>query len=642
MTDIMVHSAIPRFWYPHGQELRLSDHGFLWDPFGSFTQHVNPDLVQLGDLRGAGCTVLLGDAGLGKSTVLMEETEAVRATGEAHRSYAEFLAAEYLLVHRVPMSQLRPMLSHPDASDRLVPQLWGVVAWLASRGDILDLIRQQEPQLLFSVDVAEHGEADRASVVDAILQAARSGRLSDFSLSHVQLRRPAHDNVALQLLPVIRDRSRHRIERRLAMYIAGQCCLPQVEEALLAVALDTTDDLHFRAVAAAILTNSTNGDVRRRLGQLLGGNLAEDTQDELRGYALRAVWPGLYSVSQLLPHITPPKDEQLFGGYYSFLDNIFVEGLQPSDLPAVVGWLTTLPEDQFHRSPFSEIRDRVYIRSLENLDTPGLAPVLAVALWQKVQRHDGWSFGDGIEERLRLLFQDTERRRRVLKLMLSSLPGGRSHWLEILSFQPPLLTRGDLHWLIEQLDGESNPGIRRILADLVGSYLSTEQLGDFDLILRTRERHAELREAVAPLVDPVPLNSPQAQRMREDFAARLEWQSRRQQPPVLDPPPQVRVVRLLDSIRPHDTDTWPLLTMELTLTPTSTHYGPEFPSDVTQSPGWQNADSETRTRLCRLADTRRLMPSTLQESQRLFEEQATALSRDGLRLMAYIMNCSLR
>jgi hypothetical protein len=44
---------------------------------------MNPDLVQLTELRQVGCTVILGEAGLGKSTAVAAEVEAIRATGGA-------------------------------------------------------------------------------------------------------------------------------------------------------------------------------------------------------------------------------------------------------------------------------------------------------------------------------------------------------------------------------------------------------------------------------------------------------------------------------------------------------------------------------------------------------------------------------
>jgi hypothetical protein len=55
------------------------------------------------------------------------------ALGFAHQTYAEFLAARYLLNHRMPISEVMNLLSgHGDSAGRLVPQLHEVAGWLAT------------------------------------------------------------------------------------------------------------------------------------------------------------------------------------------------------------------------------------------------------------------------------------------------------------------------------------------------------------------------------------------------------------------------------------------------------------------------------------------------------------------------------
>src|SRR5690606_6244768 len=71
--------------------------------------------------------------------------------GWVHRIYAEFLAAQYLTNREVPIEQLKSMLCHPELG-RIVPQLRGVAAWLASRLEILQFVQKADPEVLFSVD----------------------------------------------------------------------------------------------------------------------------------------------------------------------------------------------------------------------------------------------------------------------------------------------------------------------------------------------------------------------------------------------------------------------------------------------------------------------------------------------------------
>lgn len=56
-----------RFWYPRGESVDLSDGGFLPDPDGEWTGHLNPDLVSSESVAELECVALLGEPGIGKS-----------------------------------------------------------------------------------------------------------------------------------------------------------------------------------------------------------------------------------------------------------------------------------------------------------------------------------------------------------------------------------------------------------------------------------------------------------------------------------------------------------------------------------------------------------------------------------------------
>jgi hypothetical protein len=60
----------PRYVLPVGTTLSLSD-GFLPDPDGRYEQYSNPGLLTLTEFFNRRCCILLGDAGIGKSDVLL-------------------------------------------------------------------------------------------------------------------------------------------------------------------------------------------------------------------------------------------------------------------------------------------------------------------------------------------------------------------------------------------------------------------------------------------------------------------------------------------------------------------------------------------------------------------------------------------
>ncbi|MCA1956921.1 MAG: hypothetical protein LDL14_00125 [Nitrospira sp.] len=69
-----------RFWYPRGSSLNLSDGGYLPDPHSQTGRFANPQITSLSKIHESKVLVLLGDPGMGKSTVLAEEESFLKST----------------------------------------------------------------------------------------------------------------------------------------------------------------------------------------------------------------------------------------------------------------------------------------------------------------------------------------------------------------------------------------------------------------------------------------------------------------------------------------------------------------------------------------------------------------------------------
>jgi Cdc6-like AAA superfamily ATPase len=69
-----------RFWCPRGENIDLSDHGFLSDPDSKWGKYANPDLVTFEHLAEMSCVALLGEPGIGKSWTLRFHSRAVEAS----------------------------------------------------------------------------------------------------------------------------------------------------------------------------------------------------------------------------------------------------------------------------------------------------------------------------------------------------------------------------------------------------------------------------------------------------------------------------------------------------------------------------------------------------------------------------------
>ena len=62
-----------RFWYPRGSSLNLADDGYLPDPDSQSSRFWNKQIVSFEEISGLRALVLLGDPGMGKSTILSDQ-----------------------------------------------------------------------------------------------------------------------------------------------------------------------------------------------------------------------------------------------------------------------------------------------------------------------------------------------------------------------------------------------------------------------------------------------------------------------------------------------------------------------------------------------------------------------------------------
>lgn len=67
------HFCWKRFWYPRGSSLNLADDGYLPDPDSQSGRIWNKNVVSFEEISDAKGLVLLGDPGMGKSTILSEQ-----------------------------------------------------------------------------------------------------------------------------------------------------------------------------------------------------------------------------------------------------------------------------------------------------------------------------------------------------------------------------------------------------------------------------------------------------------------------------------------------------------------------------------------------------------------------------------------
>jgi hypothetical protein len=529
--------------------------------------------------------------------------------GWAHQTYAEFLAAWYLVYRGLGLTQMMSLIAHPgDPDGKLVPQLHEVSAWLAGMSpDVFREIRGVEPEVLLRSDVTTAAERERAALVGTLLSMYDEGKLldGDYSLRE-RYKKLAHPGLAEQLRPYILDQGKGIVVRRVAADIAEACRLQVLENALVEVALDPANPEPIRVNAAYAVVRIGDDETKARLKPLATGTGEGDPNDDLKGCGLKATWPTHLSATELFGLLTEPKRDLASSAYEEFLGSDFINGVRPEEMPVALRWVAAQDSRHILSYRFNRIMDAIMRRAWEHLEIPEVLESFARAVRSRlvcldpiVAKRD--AFSDIFEPSNTPTFEgivsnDDEKRRRVIKALVSlasSEPEGL-RWLD--TYRNPFLSRQDFFWLIEQLLAAASIERQFILARLIRRLFDADP-DQVRAVESAKQNSAVLSEVFSPYFRVIELDSDEARLLRAEYQELQEVQARVQPPTPLDPPPAEWINQLLQICESSDSAAWWRLCEVLTLEPNSTHWGNVYENDVTTLPGWKSADDETKRRI---------------------------------------------
>jgi predicted NACHT family NTPase len=261
--------------------------------------------------------------------------------GWAHQTYAEFLAARYLVDHDMSVEQILSLVVHPeDSSGKLVPQLQEVVVWLVNlRPEMFADILHRQPELLLATDVGLADDTQRALLLDEILARTRSRSICPPDLGTI-LRATAimYPGIENHLRRYLSDSREDLYVRRLAIEFTVSGKVDGLSKQLVEIALCTTEEYSLRGHAAWAVSEIGNRDARASL-KTLATMPGDDPDDQLKGYALCAIWPDHISSGELFDVLSEPKRETFYGGYERFLRHELLKHMKPDQLPDALSWV---------------------------------------------------------------------------------------------------------------------------------------------------------------------------------------------------------------------------------------------------------------------------------------------------------------
>lgn len=432
--------------------------------------------------------------------------------GWIHVALADYLAASWVVENGLSQRQARALFFSPEG--RSWPQTRLAGAWTAAIDpDLFGWVAVEDPES-FGGEVALPGDELRAAVVTALL---RTAERIGFALSG-KYAGLAHTGLADQLRRALTDGG--IAERQLAVQIARDCKVIDLLSDLVALVRNPTADIADRVSAGWIIALFKRDAPTAGLRMLALGteDRRDDPLDELKGVALMASWPHALSATEVFSVLTQPQRSNYHGAYEHFLLE-FSQSLGPDDVEAAVSWLASIDSQSIdHR--LALVANSAIRLVAATPEVPGAVEALARVAISRCKHHDGngliyEEYENGADP-----MWNRDLRRRVASAVLDMT--NETRVLYRLSDRTPyglgLVRAEDFSDLITAYADADD--VRRVaLLQVVRWTFDLHCRDHVNLVLELAPDHPLMTDFFAEWIDPIELNSPKAQELRDALHA---------------------------------------------------------------------------------------------------------------------------
>ncbi|WP_157488794.1 hypothetical protein [Pseudofrankia sp. DC12] len=548
--------------------------------------------------------------------------------GWAHATFADFLAADWVVANDLSATQAGPLFLGPDG--RCWPQTRLAAAWaVAIAPERFTFLTAADPAA-FQGEVELPGDALRAAVIDGLFSVASMLTAAPWERSYHALR---HGDVAEQIRPHLRDPDADC--RRLALDLADECAAVELSGELAAIATDTAVETYDRVAAGRALARLPDPHRTAALRPLASDAAArgDDPKDELKGVSLLASWPHAISNAEVFSVLTPRQQRNYHGAYAVFLDR-FRANITATDIDAGLTWLLsdlTTPSDDHD---VGALANRVLTLAAMRPSDAAVVDAFTRVVLARVDQYEGLLFEDLRPDERGDPLADPVLRRAVATAVLATdqtnrvlyrLAGPSSHSLAVVRAE-------DLAWLAEMYV-EADSETREALRSLFGWTFDASAPEHRNLVLDMPVGHPLHVDLVHAWVNPVALDSPEADNMRRS------WRKPHEPKPASGDADNVneQIEELLTRFDEGEAVGFWHSTRLLAVAPGSKWPGVEFDLDVVGMPRWPTLSEELRERLVEAAD-RYLRSHLCEPEQWLHNPETTYFPAEaGYRAMLMLL-----
>ena len=430
----------------------------------------------------------------------------------AHQSYAEYLAAHCVSDESIPISEIVDRTVAPD--EKFASYLHDTLRWLIElRPEVLSEVIQRQPMLVLATDVSHLSEEEFRKLFAAVLN------LPDpYVYSHeawnLRKFRASHPSAKSVLLPYLTDTTDSPYLRRFVLRLMESLDIEGIDNELVHIALDEKEDQLLRCEAARRLRDIGSAKAKQRLKRFIGGR-EDDPEDELKGYALQALWPDHLTVVELFNALSLPKRKNYWGSYKVFiLEGSIVNDLQAVDLPTALKWVAAQPSHHKMLFSLNDLPSAIMRKAWDNIHVSGVLEAFTRTAIEMDARFDGIFGGNAHDPRFNdeeakyydRFEKEVKARRKVVSTALPIWREKNTSTAHLVWGSQPFLLLSDLEWLIGLLDdsieSEEQYQLANIIAGLFGrlsgAYISTaeENYRRVERVYNASDRHPELQQLV--------------------------------------------------------------------------------------------------------------------------------------------------
>ncbi len=441
--------------------------------------------------------------------------------GFSHQTYAEYLAAQYLVARRVPVSAILGLIFHEDGSGKIVPQLRDTAAWLAAMlPEVCQAVLAKDPEAILLADDAPLAEADRAGLVRELLRAYDSGELIDERVvrtfgKRLDGARLTYPGLDADLKPYVRGQNKGITVRRVAILITELTRQTALQQDLLDVALSEDEPHEVRTIAVLAIGKIGDEKAKASLKRLATDTAVNDPDDELKGGALIATWPKHLTAEELFSALSLRKKPNLNGLYQLFFWRDIASHLQARDMCIALDWASRHANGSPAQvDPLRTASFALVVAAIDFFQEPGVCERLADILLASVR-----SSSVRREQIAAKLQANPDGRRAIASLAIRKAP---DLWSTRELARMGLILKEDTPFLLSELNPNAFSDEQRKIGLLIRDILCCVpwmEIEGFDQVVAIARTNPALLEMLQPVLGPVEWPSAEAERLKAEYEA---------------------------------------------------------------------------------------------------------------------------